>query len=75
MTTKIQPPCWLCFVEGSSRPKRGHATLDEARIEAQRLRDKLPGVSVWIFGPVEKLDPVPLPVFAASGREILRLKK
>jgi len=73
MATRINPPCWLCFVEGSGRPKRGHPTIEVARAEAIRLSGIAPGKAVWIFAAVEKIDPVP--EVSPSGREILHIKK
>jgi hypothetical protein len=40
---------WLVMRESGRRPKVRHATLDEARTEAQRIASNCRGASVWVI--------------------------
>ena len=66
----LKPPCWLVYVEDSGRPRKGHATLESARTEAQRLLTVAPGKRVWVFATVEEFAAI-----GPSGKPLLKLKK
>lgn len=46
-------PFWMCWVEGTRSPSFKHSSLDEARLEAERLARQEPGKQVYVLVALE----------------------
>ena len=64
---------FMCFVEGSSRPRRIHESLEIATEEARRLSE-IPGVGrVFVLADVDVISkPKPKPVVVVKKKKLIQ---
>ena len=61
---------WMVFVKGMSKPKKRHATLENARNEAIRLSAIVPARDVYILELVEVIKATQKPVEAVQAIKV-----